>query len=386
MVNRLHSTLVTSLHILTLLWCMLLFCSSIEGELSILYTEEETNTTTETVEIEAFSLRVSVQNEIATSEYIIDNQWVAVGTSVDHAIGYDYSLLYDGKPSYQFCLLENDNTLDGYSDGETKGRAELCRTYATQEDVAGLSDTELSQDITCKILYYHGKDILPQGSTTNHRFAIYVPSTITEEVHTIFAQWHGMPNRCVLQKPDGVITTVTKAEFVEIASTMSFDDWEGIDPVTKEPNGWYIEQGGYPPMAFGFNEGYFYIQTNSDRRWMSDKTDRTNVSVADYGTMESKNSLYKHSTIAYREPMENFPKDCWVEFEVQVAWTSYGGIAETIDKAGHLYVARDGEVLVDNDILVGKNDEEGYYFKFGIYRTGSSTEPVLYNLAGYEQW
>ena len=36
-------------------------------------------------------------------------------------------------------------------------------------------------------------------------------------------------------------------------------------------------------------------------------------------------------------------------------------------------------------MLIGRNDEQGYYFKFGIYRVGSSTEPVVYNLAGYSQ-
>ena len=42
--------------------------------------------------------------------------------------------------------------------------------------------------------------------------------------------------------------------------------------------------------------------------------------------------------------------------------------------------------LVDNEqILIGRNDEDGYYFKFGIYRVGDSTEPGSYNLAGYAQ-
>lgn len=42
--------------------------------------------------------------------------------------------------------------------------------------------------------------------------------------------------------------------------------------------------------------------------------------------------------------------------------------------------------IVDKEeILIGRNDEEGYYFKFGIYRVGNSTIPVSYNLAGYEE-
>ena len=34
---------------------------------------------------------------------------------------------------------------------------------------------------------------------------------------------------------------------------------------------------------------------------------------------------------------------------------------------------------------LARKDEDGYYFKFGIYRVGDSTEPVSYNLAGYSQ-
>ena len=38
--------------------------------------------------------------------------------------------------------------------------------------------------------------------------------------------------------------------------------------------------------------------------------------------------------------------------------------------------------IVDNEkIMVGRNDDDGYYFKFGIYRVGNSTKPVCYNLA-----
>jgi len=42
--------------------------------------------------------------------------------------------------------------------------------------------------------------------------------------------------------------------------------------------------------------------------------------------------------------------------------------------------------IVDNEeILIGRNDEVGYYFKFGIYRVGNSKIPVKYNLAGYKE-
>ncbi|MNU00761.1 Heparin lyase I precursor [compost metagenome] len=42
-------------------------------------------------------------------------------------------------------------------------------------------------------------------------------------------------------------------------------------------------------------------------------------------------------------------------------------------------------IVNQQEILIGRNDEDGYYFKFGIYRVGNSTVPVVYNLAGYKE-
>ena len=155
-----------------------------------------------------------------------------------------------------------------------------------------------------------------------------------------------------------------------------------------------MEQGGYPPLAFGFSQGYFYIKANSDRKWLSDKTDRCNANPGNTAIMQSVSSRYKVSTIAYKMPFESFPKECWITFEENINWTSYGKEAETILKPGRLdvtmtYPEKGKETkkhIVDNEeILIGRNDEEGYYFKFGIYRVGNSTIPVCYNLAGYEE-
>ena len=67
--------------------------------------------------------RVNVQADSARINQIIDGCWVAVGTNKPHAIQRDFTNLFDGKPSYRFELKTEDNTLEGYSKGETKGRA-----------------------------------------------------------------------------------------------------------------------------------------------------------------------------------------------------------------------------------------------------------------------
>ena len=74
--------------------------------------------------------RVNVQADSARIDQIIDGRWVAVGAKKKHAIQRDFTCLFNGKPSYRFELRREDNTLEGYGKGETKGRAELSYCYA----------------------------------------------------------------------------------------------------------------------------------------------------------------------------------------------------------------------------------------------------------------
>mgnify|MGYP000761286854 FL=1 len=227
---------------------------------------------------------------------------------------------------------------------------------------------------------------------------------------TIFAQWHGMPDRTLVQTPEGEVKKLTVDEFIELDKTTIFKKNTGYEKVAKldkqgnpvkdkkgnpvykagKKNGWLVEQGGYPPLAFGFSGGWFYIKANSDRRWLTDKDDRCNANPEKTPIMKPVTSEYKASTIAYKMPFADFPKDCWVTFRIHIDWTTYGKEAETIVKPGKLDVQMEyadkkktvKEHIVNNEeILIGRNDDDGYYFKFGIYRVGNSTVPVCYRLA-----
>ena len=359
--------------------------------------------------------RVSPQEEFAKKDAIIDNEWVAVGTKAEHAIGKDYTNLFDGKPSFRFELNANDNTLEGYSAGESKGRAELANCYATTEDVKNLSQKEIANLITTKKVYFYGKGACKQASTRYYKFSVYIPSTMPNNVSTIFAQWHGMPDRTLVQTPEGLVKQLSDEEFVALTDKVIFKKDTGYDKIpvknkngsdkvdakgnpmfkaATEPNGWLVEQGGYPPLAFGFSNNFFYIKANSDRKLLSDKTDRCNVEPTKAEVLVPRKSKYKASTIAYKLPFNEFPKNQWVTFTMKVEWTAYGKEKENIIKPGLMDVQmayqKNGkavsEHIVNNaSVLIGRNDDMGYYFKFGIYRVGNSTVPVAYNLAGYKE-
>lgn len=370
--------------------------------------------TAQTGKLVPLTERVNVQGDSARTSQIIDGCWVAVGTNKTHAIQRDYTVPFKGKPSYRFELQTGDNTLEGYGEGETKGRAEFSYCYATTNDFKGQPKSVYTQAQVMKTVYHHGKGICPQGASRDYQFSIYVPSALDANVSTIFAQWHGMPDRTLVSTPEGEVKKLSVEEFLALSERMTFKKNIAHDKIVKldkagqpqkdargnivykigKPNGWLVEQGGYPPLAFGFSEGYFYIKANSDRKWLTDKTDRCNSNPAKVEIMKPVTSEYKASTIAYKMAFADFPKDCWITFKVHIDWTVYGKEAETILKPGKLDVRMEysdqgkkiNRTLVNNQkVLIGRNDEDGYYFKFGIYRVGNSTVPVCYNLADYSE-
>jgi len=359
--------------------------------------------------------RVNVQTELAPADAIIDDEWVAVGTKAEHAICLDSTTLFQGKPSFRFELRKEDNTLAGYSEGETKGRAELSYAYVTADDVKNLTAEQIENSMQAKNIYHHGKGICGQGSTMYYRFSIYVPSTLPDDVNTIFAQWHGVPNRTVVQTPEGIVKQLSDEEFAELLQKMDFKNDTGYDKIyrndtdgktvldktgkpafklSKEPNGWLVDQGGYPPLAFSFSDGYFNIKANANRRFLNDKTDRTNISTGKASTGDVRKSNYKTSTLVYKNDLSQFPKNQWVTFYTQIKWNKFSGISGKIEDEGLIDVMMSydkkgkeiNEHIVDNmKVSVGNNNKEGAYFKFGIYRVGNSTVPVSYNLANYKE-
>ena len=177
--------------------------------------------------------RVNVQADSARVNQIIDGCWVAVGSKKSHAIQRDFTRMFNGKPSYRFELKEDDNTLSGYAKGETKGRAEFSYCYATSDDFKGKPADIYKKAQIMKTVYHHGKGACPQGSSRDYEFSVYIPSTLGSDVSTIFAQWHGMPDRTLVQTPQGEVKTLTVDEFIELEKTTIFKKNVGHEKKVK---------------------------------------------------------------------------------------------------------------------------------------------------------
>ena len=115
--------------------------------------------------------RVNVQADSARINQIIDGCWVAVGTNKPHAIQRDFTNLFDGKPSYRFELKTEDNTLEGYAKGETKGRAEFSYCYATSDDFTGLPCLSSLATFSCPTFFL--KKVVFSSSTNSSTVSFF---------------------------------------------------------------------------------------------------------------------------------------------------------------------------------------------------------------------
>ncbi|ULT40547.1 hypothetical protein KRR40_38115 [Niabella defluvii] len=121
------------------------------------------HTSAQNIATRPLTKRVNVQADTARKTDIIDNEWVAVGINRTYSIQKDPSLSFNGKPSYRFELKGEDNSLEGYEEGSTKGRAELCYCYATTNDYKGLPPNTYTTDQILKMVYDRGKGQCPKA-------------------------------------------------------------------------------------------------------------------------------------------------------------------------------------------------------------------------------
>ena len=181
--------------------------------------------------------RVNIQADSARMSQVIDGEWVAVGIRKPEALGRDHTRMYAGKPSYRFTLGRDDNTLEGYAPGETKGRSELSWCYATAADFAALPDKAYTDAQRMKTVYHHGKGICPQGTSWSYTFSVRIPSELSPEVSTIFAQWHGMPDRTLVTAPDGRVRKLPAEKFLAMQDTVVIKKDTAYERGWKPPTG-----------------------------------------------------------------------------------------------------------------------------------------------------
>lgn len=335
--------------------------------------------------------RVNVQDETASSLQVIDGEWVAVGLEKSYAISRDTTLLPSGKVAYRFELRSGDNTIEGLYPGQKVARAELSYCYAVAEDYKSVISLQQAQ--RRKAVHYVGKGSCKQGAHKAHTFRVFIPDSMSSAANVIFAQWHSMPTRTLLADSIGNYLRPNEVGFADAEKRIVFK--KGIGYENGKPNGWTVDHGGQPVLAFGFSSGYFYVKANSDRKWLTDVQERCDADVVSSVVMQPVFSSFKSSTIVCRMPWENFPKNRWVTFNINVCWPIFGREEETVKRPGNLSIEMQWEdggkqylcnLVQSTSICLGRNDEDGYYFKCGAYRQAGSDIPICYYIAEYKEY
>ncbi|MGN0835090.1 MAG: heparin lyase I family protein [Candidatus Spyradosoma sp.] len=342
--------------------------------------------------LEPILARAKIQSEAVPPESVTGDGFVAVGRPVDYALSRDAGVPFEGTPSYRFELRRGDNTIDGGS----KGRIELSYCYATAEDFPEGTDGDAFRALSrIGAVYHRGKGIIPQGCVSRHRFSVRFPKTMEKDASFIFAQIHGMPERTLVTDPAGTTRRLSEQDFLALLDSVIFDKGVGYAKEIRggrvrkgEANGWLVESGGFPPLAFGVSDGFLYVKCNSDRRLRTNLRDRTNTNISRSEVMRPVSSEFKSSVLVFKEKFDAVPRETWITFDFTVEWSRYGRERETVEP-GRIGVTMSvgGEtrrIVNDVPVFIGRNDELGYYFKFGIYRPRGDV-PVTLHAAGYSQ-
>jgi len=307
--------------------------------------------------------REDVQQTVIPNSRIIDCNMVPVGAKgKGNSIVRDITNLYNGTPSYRFRM-----------DDGTENRVELSAAFVTQEDIsaANLTESDVAENVAAKSLYHFGKGFAAQGKARTYEYGVFLPSSLNSSSKGIISQWHGVPDRTTVMDPSGTITKYNLHDFnTQVLSKMHFKQTTGYDIGSKKPNGYMVDQGGYPPVALKIGEGYLYLVARADHRRVTDKSDRVNISPPRQKMKRSK-AKSKEVSSPYMTPLSKLPLNTWTDVKLVITFSKWKLDGSGLETDGSIQMYLNGTQVVDWTGPLGNNDDYGPYFKYGIYKPGA---------------
>ncbi|HPR83261.1 MAG TPA: heparin lyase I family protein [Pontiellaceae bacterium] len=319
---------------------------------------------------ERITVRSSPQKDFPTADQVVDGKFIVVGDREPKAAVYrDVRNTYQGQPVYRFEASEDAN------------RIEFCTCFASPS--VALS-SEQKEELSELGEAYAVCDMGRYGDTITYDWYARFPEPFTKESHGIFAQWHGRSDATLVQTPSGEMKKLTPKERLKLLKTMSFKHAEGgigIDLKTGQPNGWRCDgASGAPIGSLHILEGRMCFQACNDPAALSDSTVRVKAMRPGQETARKGN---KTAAMAFSTPLSEVPINQWIHFTVQIKFSSYSQDSDKALTPGFVKVWMDGKQLADWHGDIGKNDELGPYFKYGIYKPGPGGFKV--DCAGFSQ-
>ncbi|MFL9829326.1 polysaccharide lyase [Flavobacterium sp. ST-87] len=333
-------------------------CFSLVSMLFITASYAQNNKQIEQNTIRNINWRLSEQKDIATPEQILDNQFIPIGDKEPKGIIIeDMKNKHNGNPVYKFICTGEAN------------RIELSSTFGTKENLKGYSDEEikdLSKIYEGYINSFHGN----YGDIVTYDWYTRFPEAESPTKGGIIAQIHGRPDRTLLINPKGKLVKLSIQEMTKMLDTMYFDKHIGKNIKTKKTNGWRVDAAAGGPIAeMSYRPPYLYMLVRSSAERVSDSETRTRPypNKVAVGKVIGENG--KTGFLAFSEPTSSVPINKWIHFKMEIKYSKYNHNADEVLEKGYIKMWMDDKVLCDiKNVDIGKNDELGPYFKYGIYK------------------
>ena len=295
--------------------------------------------------------RIKPQVNIASKNNIIDGKFIIVGNRSPKG-----RVIRERKGKeiiYRFIAQGDAN------------RIEFNTCFATKNVIGNTREVNLLKQ--AKNLYsYDNKG--DYGEIITYEWQTRFPEKIKEGNGGIFCQVHGRPDRTLVKKPNGELEKLTLQEFSSLLKKMSFKKNVGIDKKTQKKNNWFVDNSsGGPIAAFHIRYNYIYLMIRSDANRISNPNFKLKPKPRIHlNKIIGKNG--KYATIVFQRKTSMIPINKWINFKLTIKYTKYSPIEDKVITEGYVKMWINNNKVVDWKGNIGKNDELGPFFKFGIYK------------------
>ena len=317
--------------------------------------------------------RYDPNNDVIKPEQIYSDYFIPVGTRLSgYRISKDTENLYYGLPSYHFYM--KDDKFD---------RVEMTTNFSTYRELSKIRGKKRRELRQVKALSYYGRRDVAKGQYRTYEYGLWIPTSVDNSTKAIISQWHGMPDRTTYRTPKGKVERLSKFRFCKrILRKMYFVEDKGYDLETEEPNGYFVDQGGYPPLTLQIKGGKLYVLARADFNRVTDKTDRVSLSPARSKVLKYSPGETKVVAMPFSKDLSELPKKQWIDLKWEIYWPVATGTTPLSNGRVKLFI--NNEKVMDWSGYLGNNDEQGTYFKYGIYKPGKTGVEI--RLAGFRQY
>ena len=259
--------------------------------------------------------------------------------------------------------------------GNYKGRAEMsfCFTKPTSPMISTFNSFQLAYlSHTKRIMNYCDNAVHTTSKSTRGEYTawINIPNdTGTTKAKSIILQWHGRPNRLVYKNISSDSIHELHDSLMSIKDAASLQTAINAYNILENDKNVDFNQGGHPPLSVKIYQNYFVVVARYDNRKYHDRSidchpDISNLTVGQTVKCLDTPTDKIYFTLIYRELLTSWI-DTYTMLKLVVDWRPLGTNSSVkVYKHGTLVIAWQG--------LLGRNDRNGPYMKYGIYSSSKN--------------